>query len=147
MTIAPPFASAGASRAVTFLTRGQLAAVAVLSLTANAAFSQNIAEIGRPDAYLGVTSVRMLPTDEPGAVAEVVIHNVLVNDERDNRPYPLAMGDVTASVTFRLNVSGGDDAFHIAVPAGFVAIPHTLVVMEGFSASALIFPLEWAPAS
>jgi hypothetical protein len=38
MTIAPPFASAGASRAVSFLTRAALAAVAFSSVHAAAAF-------------------------------------------------------------------------------------------------------------
>ena len=133
------------SRAVLLLSRAGLAAA--LASHGAAAFSQNIAEIGNPDAYLGVTSVRMMPTDVAGAVAQIVIHNVLVNAERDNTAYPLALGDVQVSVTFRMNASGGDDLFIITVPAGYIAIPESLLVMEGFTGTALVFPLEWAPAS
>ncbi len=121
--IAPPFASAGASRAVTFLTRGRLA-VAVTSLAATAFFSFPAAA----DEYRFGGSV--LTFDG----REVVFHN-------GPSPAPPTVPrefhhDLTHGLTVRVVVMHGvglgnpPDTVHVIPPAGYIAVPETLTVEE-----------------
>ncbi len=106
---------------------------AILALAvAGPAAAQELAEIGIADVRLGVTVVRIQPTDEPGAEAEVVFNNASVNTEHDIGRYEISLDGLTVQVEFGFNVApGGADSVTVLPPAGYIAEPPVLTVTEG----------------
>jgi hypothetical protein len=115
-------------------------ALALTLLAAPALAQDDYAVIGEPDLYLGATTIRLQPSEQPNALAEVVFHNAEVNDGGDEATYPLTLGDLTVEVTFGFNVDPlGSDSITVTVPPGYVAIPATLVVGEDSTGTVLIY--------
>lgn len=76
--------------------------------------------------------VKIQPTKQVGAVAEVVFHNNLfhISDET----FVLTYENITIEVYFEFNVSGNlgaDDRLTVVPPQGYIAIPETIDVPEG----------------
>jgi hypothetical protein len=109
-------------------------------LATSAAAQSDYAVIGEPDLYLGATTIKLQPTDAPNAIAEVFFHNAEVNDGGDESTHVLTMGDLSVEVSFGFNVSpGGADSISVVTPPGYIAIPATLILMEGASGAVLIY--------
>ena len=107
------------------------------------AHAGDTAIIGEPQLYFGATVVRMQPTEEPGAAAEIIFHNVEVNNPNDAGGYTVTLGDMTAQVTFGFNTApGGQDSITVTPPAGFIAVPETLTLMEGATGVVLLYSAE-----
>ncbi len=134
MTIAPPFASAGASRAVSFLTRGQLRrwliSPATAALFAFPAFADEYRFGGSVLTFDG---------------REVVFHN-------GPSPAPPTVPrefhhDLTHGMTVRVVVMHGvglgnpPDTVHVIPPAGYIAVPETLTVEE-YGRGVIVIVLE-----
>ena len=87
--------------------------------------------------------VRLQPTMQPGAVAEVIFENRAVNSPIDVSTFPLDLAGVTVQITFRWNTNpAGDDEIVIETDPDHVVGRRDLVVHEGQSGTAYIYPLE-----
>ena len=75
------------------------------------------------------TFIAIQPTDQPGAVAEVVFANTGIHP-LGREEFDLTLGDVTVTVVYEMNVSGADDKYTVIPPAGFIAYPESLIVPE-----------------
>jgi hypothetical protein len=116
---------------------------AILCALASPVAAQDSVQVGPADAILGVTTVTLQPTDAPGAVAEVVFSNSQVNVPRDQVQYVLVMGDLTAGVSFALNVDPlGSDQITVNVPEGYIASPETITVQENASGTVFIYSAD-----
>jgi len=87
-----------------------------------------------------VTSARIGPTSEPGAVAEIQIRNRKVNASRDNGTYHVEWGGVGVQITFHWNAYGSPDTFEIEPPDDLIAVPPTVDVPELSSARVVLYP-------
>ena len=89
------------------------------------------------------STVTLQPTEAPGAVAEVVFRNAMVNSDKDDGDYPLTMGALTISVSFVWDANGsGADQITVTVPPGYAADPETLTVPEGAVGTIIIYDME-----
>jgi hypothetical protein len=105
--------------------------VAAFSFPAHA---QETALIGEPDLYMGATVVRIQPTEEPGAVAEIRYDNAEINSPGDVGSYSVTLDGITVQLEFGFNTApGGQDSITVTPPPGFIAIPETLTLPEGGS--------------
>jgi hypothetical protein len=123
------------------LPRARGLAVAVISLTAAAAFAET-AHIGPEMMPLDrLTTVTLQPTDHAGAVAEIIFDNRDVNGSRDNGVYPLSIPGVSVEVVFHWTV--GADSIEVITEDGFYAVPPVLETDEGAIGVVLIFSGVW----
>ncbi len=127
------------ARFSSLLTRAALAAVAVSSLIATAALSQETAVIGPANPHYGPTTVTLGPSAD--AVAEVTFDNRNVNSGKDNGSYPLTALGLTVEVVFHWSTSA--DAIEVIAPPGYYAAPPVLELAEGTVGRVLIFSGEW----
>ena len=82
------------------------------------------------------STVTVQPTDEPGAVAEVVFDNQLHNSWADDGDYVAAMPGLSVGVRFAWEVNPfGSDAVTITPPDGLICDPAScrIEAMEGFT--------------
>lgn len=102
------------------------------------------------EGYAGATgnpsTCTIQPTDEPGAVAEIIFRNEPWNDSSDNgKPQSVTLADLTVEVQFHWRVSGvgamGFDAITVTVPEGYLAVPDRLALPESTTGRVLIYPL------
>jgi hypothetical protein len=115
-------------------------AALALCVIAAPAIAQQTALIGEPALYYGVTSVRIQPTEEPGAVAEIIFDNVEMNNAGDEGGYVVTLDGITVQIAFGFNVApGGQDSITVTPPAGFIAVPETLTLMEGDTGVVLLY--------
>jgi hypothetical protein len=91
---------------------------------------------------IATSTVTLQPSDEPGAVAEIIFVNKPSNGPFNNGNYYLSMDGIDVTVEFEWNAMGGSDALHITVPDGLVVIPPFLAVPEGSTGRALIYSGE-----
>ena len=107
---------------------------AILCALASPVAAQETALIGEPDLYMGATVVRIQPTEEPGAVAEIRYDNAEINNPGDVGSYSVTLDGITVQLDFGFNVApGGQDSITVTPPPGFIAIPETLTLPEGGS--------------
>jgi hypothetical protein len=93
---------------------------------------------------LSGTIITLQPSPDPGAVAEVVMENVELNDSMDNGTYPLAMPGLAVDVEFKWQADAyGSDAVIVTPPDGFVCIPEncTATVPEGMRGGVTLY--DW----
>jgi hypothetical protein len=89
------------------------------------------------------TPVTLKGTDRPGAIAEVVMHNVQRNDQPDEGDYPLAHNGLTVTVTFDWDSTmSGADRITVFVPEGYVADPEFIDVPEYGTGTIYIFSVD-----
>ena len=103
------------------------------------------AEVATDWVSISGTIVTLGPSDAPGAVAEVVMQNVAVNDGRDAGRYDLARPGLAVAVDFQWQVdAAGADAVTVLPPDGLVCLPADCraVVLEGFSGTVTLYDLE-----
>jgi hypothetical protein len=112
----------------------QLFAVSVLLFVG--VFSAAVAETY---AWNADTHVTIQPTAQPGAVAEVHIHDAYVNRQGDNGPYFVSWNGMTVMIEFTYNAAGADH-FVIVPPAGFMAVPPEISIPEHEAEVILIYP-------
>lgn len=114
-----------------------LAAGLIVGFAAGAAFGDTVSISGTP--------VTLQATTEPGAVAEVVMHNVSLNGPKDNGAYPLHWSgiDVTAMFAWEADPVTGADGITVYAP-GYICDPPdcTMIVPEGQSGRVLL--IEWS---
>lgn len=91
---------------------------------------------------IATTQVQLEPTDAPGAVAAVTIHNRNTNGREDNGEYTLELNGLTVVVVFVWNRVGDNDNITVLVPDGYVAVPRSLDVPEDTSGEILIYPMN-----
>lgn len=91
---------------------------------------------------LSGTRIEIGPSDAPGAVAEVTMHNQTKNGPRDNSTHTLTFGDVSVDVTFTWNPDGSDDRMTVETGPDYIAVPPSLDVQERFSGKIVIYPLR-----
>lgn len=92
---------------------------------------------------LSGTIVRLQPTVQAGAVAEIAFDNRAVNSQYDDSSFALEMVGVVVEVTYRWNTNpAGDDEIVIQTDPGHIAVPRSLTVAEGQVGIAHIYPLE-----
>jgi hypothetical protein len=110
---------------------------AILCLMASPVVAEQTAIIGD---YRGQsTTVTLQPSDAPGAVAEVVMHNQAVNGLEDDGTYTLT-GAITVDVQFTWGSAG--DTITVTPPLGFIAFPETITVQEGATGVVVIYSAE-----
>jgi hypothetical protein len=80
------------------------------------------------------------PCDCAPAVAEVEFKNLPEHGDEDFA-FELRTPGIDATASARMGRGGAPDEIHIDAP-GFVAVPPTLVVPEGGTATALLYPIE-----
>ena len=113
---------------------------AILCLMASPVVAEQTAIIGEPALYYGATTVRIQETDEPGAIAEIIYHNVEVNNPHDAGEYTITYGGITVTVQFAFNSGpGGADSITVIPPPGIIAIPETLTLQEGYDGTIFLF--------
>jgi hypothetical protein len=113
---------------------------AFLCLMASPAVAEQTAIIGEPALYYGATTVRIQETDAPGAIAEIIYHNVEVNNPHGAGEYVISHEGITVRLIFGFNVApGGADSITVIPPAGIIAIPETLTLQEGYDGTILLF--------
>lgn len=75
------------------------------------------------------TFIRIQPTIQPGAIAEVVFQNHEIH-QLQREDFTLSLDGLTVSVVFEMNVAGADDRYTVIPPEGFIAWPESLTVPE-----------------
>ena len=110
----------------------------IACLLASPAVAQDTAIIGQHDWQGRSTTITLRETQAPGAVAEVGIFNVNVNQEPDDGGYPLTLDGLTVTVYFVVRLTGPDQ-FTVEVPEGYIARPETVDVAEDAGAVVLIY--------
>jgi hypothetical protein len=113
----------------------------VLCILGGAAMAQESAIIGQQDWQGRSTTITLRETQAPGAVAEVGIFNVNVNQEPDDGGYPLSFDGLTVTVYFVVRLTGPDQ-FTVEVPEGYIAHPETVDVGEDAGAVVLIYSAD-----
>ena len=91
------------------------------------------------------TTVTLRETSQPGAVAEVVMHNAEVNWPGDNGVYPLDMPGLSVDVAFRWDADevGGADQITVTPPDGMTCEPETCVLTIPEGESGTLYLIEW----
>lgn len=86
------------------------------------------------------TFIRLQPTNEPGAVAEVVFSNT-ENHARDERFFLQIEGmeGLEVEIIFDIVPTPPPDSITVIVPEGYIAIPERLEVAEGEEDKVLIY--------
>lgn len=115
--------------------RGYLPPLALVLAGAFPAFGQTTHD-------LQGTTVTIAPTSEPGAVAQIEMHNVNNNDSRDEYTFSLSLGGISVDVTFDWDAQGQNDSITIETEPGYVAVPRTLYVEENGFGVLHIYPTE-----
>lgn len=89
------------------------------------------------------TIITLQHTTEPGAIAEVVMHNHINNSPLDNSRHELTLDGLTIDLRFEWNRSGDDDAVIVTPPDGVLCIPADCVLMlpEGQGGKLILY--EW----
>jgi hypothetical protein len=114
--------------------------VASLLASPLAAQEGSFATIGRLQSYSGTSSVTIQATDQYGAVAEVIFHNLLNNNDDDVGP-TLTYDGVSVDIIFSFNVGGSpDDSITVIPPFGYYASPETIQVQEYTTGIIYIYP-------
>lgn len=80
------------------------------------------------ELILSGSVVTLQPTTEPGAIAEVIFDNRMVNDADDNGTYALSMDGLALLFRFDWNDNGNDDAITVQPPEGVICKPTTCVL-------------------
>jgi hypothetical protein len=112
----------------------QLFAVSVLVWVG--VFSAAVAETY---AWNHETHVTIQPTAQPGAVAEVVFLNTEVHGQFAYA-FDLTLDGITVSVAMEINAQGGAaDRMTVTPPAGFIAVPDSVLVPENGAGVVHIF--------
>ena len=89
------------------------------------------------------TPVTLKDTQRPGAIAEVVMHNVQRNNQPDEGDYTLTHNGLTVTVTFDWDSTmAGADRITVAVPEGYVADPVAIDVPEYATGTIVIFSVD-----
>jgi len=93
---------------------------------------------------LSGTLITLQPTTEPGAVAEVVMRNNVMNGPQDDGTSALDLGPLSVAVTFKWDADGTRDRLTVTPPDGLICIPAdcAVVVEEGKVGRVLI--IEWS---
>lgn len=87
------------------------------------------------------TTVTLRPTSEPGALAEVVMHNAEVNWSGDDGDYTLTIPGLTVAAAFQWDAEGQSDRITITPPDGIACAPScVLTVPEGEFGAVYLFP-------
>lgn len=93
---------------------------------------------------LSETTITIQPTVEPGAIAEVVFDNELVNGPFHEGSKTIDLGDLSVVVTFDWEADPlGADAITVTPPDGIICKPAscTLIVNEGDVGTLYLY--EW----
>lgn len=92
------------------------------------------------------TTVTLQPTQRPGAVAEVVLHNENINGHLDEIATELTHGAITIGVRFdwEADPMSGADAVVVTPPEGLICLPTDcrLVVEESRTGTLWLFSTE-----
>ncbi len=107
----------------------------VAGLTAGQAFGDTISISG--------TTVSMVPSLQPGAEADVVVENFMLNGPMDDGEYPLAMGRLVVTVQFHWDYGAlGGDRVIVIPPVVYVCRPETCdaIVPEAARGVVVIYP-------
>lgn len=78
-----------------------------------------------PDSY-----VMIVPSDRPGAVAEVLFLNDGVHKYRFNGA-SIGLDGLPVTVMVETNTDGAADTMTVTPPPGFIAVPESITVDEG----------------
>lgn len=95
------------------------------------------------DLILSGSVVTLQPTDEPGAIAEVIFDNRMVNDAHDNGDYSLTMDGLSIGVEFRWNAEGSSDRIAVTPPDGVLCRPSSCVLTLPEDQSGRMVLYEW----
>lgn len=90
------------------------------------------------------TTIRLRPTERPGAVAEVIVRNVADNDA-DAAGIILTLGGMSVGVDFDWQHNpAGDDAIRVTPPEGIACLPVdcVLIVPEGDDGTLWLFSAD-----
>jgi hypothetical protein len=113
---------------------------AILIALASPAVAEQTAIIGEPALYYGATTVRIQETEAPGAIAEIIYHNVEVNAPEDAGGYTVSFNGITVQIEYSVNVDLlGADSITVIPPAGIIAIPDSLTLQEGYDGTILLY--------
>lgn len=83
------------------------------------------------DTYIwdAETFVYMTPSERPGVEAEILFRNAPTH-LLSNYSFTLEIDGLAVDVRVEINASGADDLITVTPPAGFMAIPPSLLVPE-----------------
>lgn len=89
----------------------------------------------------GAASLDIVPSDKPGAVADVVYRNAMVSAQ-DVEVYTLTLDGLSVSVTMQHGRGEKPDTAVVNVPEGYVAYPESITVDEGATGVVVIYSIE-----
>lgn len=93
---------------------------------------------------LSGTVITLQPSTEPGAIAEVVMSNELVNGDLHEGTYPLDLNGLKIGVTFDWQHEGTqDDAITVTPPDGVICQPRSCVLVVPETGEGTLYLLEW----
>ena len=94
------------------------------------------------DLLISTTLLTLQPSQEPGAAAEVVMHNELTNGPQDDGAYSMTLDGQSFGVRFEWDAGAyGADRVVIIPPRGMTCEPFTcdMMVPEGQTAKVVLF--------
>lgn len=77
---------------------------------------------------LAGTIITLQPTEYPGAIAEIVMENVLVNGPQHEMTYQMNMGDIEVWVSFDWDRGSEADAILVSPPDGILCVPSDCIL-------------------
>lgn len=95
------------------------------------------------ELILSGSVVTLQATTEPGAIAEVIFDNRMVNDADDNGTYALSMDGLSIAVDFLWNAEGSADRITVTPPDGVLCRPSSCALTLPEDQSGRMFLYEW----
>lgn len=92
---------------------------------------------------LSGTIITLQPTEYPGAIAEIVMENILVNGSHHEMNYQMTMGDMEVWVSFDWDRDNGSDAILVSPPDGVLCIPADCVLTVPEDATGVLYLYEF----
>lgn len=116
------------------------------ALRAFVPFALSVGTAAADSVTVSGSTVQMQASERPGAVAEIILRNILTNGPQDTgQSFDLTHGGLTVSATFTWDIGlTGDDAVTVEPPEGIICVPSdcVLIVREMDTGTLWLFDLQ-----